>query len=188
MILILQIFQDLKSKQPKTTLDYEEHDIYLNMVEIVDEARQRGNIYWFFSITSGLTTMCRGPIIKSYIRGPFEILGTQNVGDCFYFHFCYSRVVQPRNNFPGGFGSSLDESEAGEDGLLVSEVQISSIDPISKMEMVDPCKSKNCGHTFEKSSILTLLKNKIEIRLEIFPRWACLLHYKHLDIFSKNYF
>jgi SUMO ligase MMS21 Smc5/6 complex component len=53
-----------------------------------------------------------------------------------------------------------DDDEDGEDGLTVFDVQISTMDPFTMKEMIEPVKSNKCGHAYEKSSILGVLKNK----------------------------
>lgn len=44
--------------------------------------------------------------------------------------------------------------------LTISE-SVNTIDPISKLQIVNPVKNKKCGHTYEKTTILELIsKNK----------------------------
>lgn len=60
----------------------------------------------------------------------------------------------------GGNRRTVDGEDDGEDGLMVFDVQISTMDPITMREMTDPVKSSKCGHAYEKSSMLEILKNK----------------------------
>jgi hypothetical protein len=41
-----KIFQNLKRRQPAISEDFEQHDIYTNMLDIIDETRQRGLFFW----------------------------------------------------------------------------------------------------------------------------------------------
>ncbi|XP_059476540.1 E3 SUMO-protein ligase NSE2-like [Neocloeon triangulifer] len=76
-------------------------------------------------------------------------------------------IVKEAREKAGLDEEEMDQTEAGEDGLLVSEFQVSTVCPISRKKMTDPYKSKACKHTFDKESILALLKNKTNIRCPI---------------------
>lgn len=52
----------------------------------------------------------------------------------------------------------------GDEDLLITQNTISTIDPISKVRMVDPVKNKNCGHHYEKSVVLQMIKRNPSMR------------------------
>lgn len=53
---------------------------------------------------------------------------------------------------------------SGDDELAIVDAETLTVDPITKQRMTDPVCIKQCGHTFEKSSIMSLLKNRHHIR------------------------
>jgi hypothetical protein len=57
--------------------------------------------------------------------------------------------------------AKVDDSD---DELAVADSDMLTLDPITKQTMTDPVRIKQCGHTFERSSIVSLLKNKRHIR------------------------
>lgn len=66
-------------------------------------------------------------------------------------------------SFSAGLGGppvSRRVDDEDEDGFMVADVQISTMDPFTMKEMTDPVKSNKCGHAFEKSSMMQVLKNK----------------------------
>jgi hypothetical protein len=51
-----------------------------------------------------------------------------------------------------------------DDELRITGVEVLTVDPITKQTMTDPVRIKQCGHTFERSSIMSLLKNRRNIK------------------------
>jgi len=59
----------------------------------------------------------------------------------------------------GGRDSDDEEGEDEDDGCSIMSTSVmSTLDPITRKPMSDPVRNKKCGHTYEKSSILELMK------------------------------
>jgi len=58
----------------------------------------------------------------------------------------------------------LTVENGGDDELAITDNQVLTVDPITKQMMTDPVRIKQCGHTFERSSIMSLLKNRTHIK------------------------
>ncbi|XP_021924448.1 E3 SUMO-protein ligase NSE2-like isoform X2 [Zootermopsis nevadensis] len=58
----------------------------------------------------------------------------------------------------------LLQAEVGDDELMIMGSEVLNVDPITKQMMTDPIRIKQCGHTFERSSIMSLLKNRRHIK------------------------
>ncbi|XP_071551557.1 uncharacterized protein [Panulirus ornatus] len=56
---------------------------------------------------------------------------------------------------PGG-SSNADDSEE----LVTTQHSINIIDPISKKVMTDPVRNKHCGHVYDRSSVVDMIKVK----------------------------
>ncbi|XP_042870386.1 E3 SUMO-protein ligase NSE2-like [Penaeus japonicus] len=63
------------------------------------------------------------------------------------------------------FRTLLQENEAGDnegdegDGdLIVTQQEVNLIDPISMKQMTDPVRNKICGHVYERSSVVNMIK------------------------------
>jgi hypothetical protein len=52
----------------------------------------------------------------------------------------------------------------GDDELAIVDADVLTVDPITKQTMTDPVRIKQCGHTFERKSIMSLLKNRRHIK------------------------
>jgi hypothetical protein len=52
----------------------------------------------------------------------------------------------------------------GDDELAIVDAEVLTVDPITKQTMTDPVRIKQCGHTFERKSIMSLLKNRRHIK------------------------
>ncbi|XP_023328614.1 E3 SUMO-protein ligase NSE2 [Eurytemora carolleeae] len=59
-------------------------------------------------------------------------------------------------NKPGSAGGDAENSD---EELDVTQVERSTVCPISKSEMVNPVKHIPCGHVYDKESIAALMKN-----------------------------
>jgi hypothetical protein len=52
----------------------------------------------------------------------------------------------------------------GDVELAIVDAEVLTVDPITKQTMTDPVRIKQCGHTFERKSITSLLKNRRRIK------------------------
>lgn len=52
-----------------------------------------------------------------------------------------------------------DNENDNEDGdLIVTQQEVNLIDPISMKRMTDPVRNKICGHVYERSSVVKMIK------------------------------
>ncbi|CAB3362103.1 Hypothetical predicted protein [Cloeon dipterum] len=116
-----EIFEELKKEDDAEEIDFESHDLYQNIKEIVKDTRTK--------------------------------IGLGN--------------------------KDQSSSQNEEDGLLMSDVHISTTCPISKQAMTDPYKSQKCGHTFDKNSIDSLMRLRPYIRC---PIGGCGHHVSKADL------
>lgn len=56
------------------------------------------------------------------------------------------------------------EDDDEEDEPQMTQVLVNTTDPITKLEMKDPVMSSKCKHSFERNSIMSLLKDKARVR------------------------
>ena len=58
-----------------------------------------------------------------------------------------------------GVTASQQVPEDGDDDLVATNVQLNTVDPITKGKIKDPVRNRKCDHVYEKSSILQLMAN-----------------------------
>ncbi|KAK2722183.1 hypothetical protein QYM36_002664 [Artemia franciscana] len=64
----------------------------------------------------------------------------------------FVEAVQSLSQANVAFGAGIE--------AVITEAIVSTFDPITKQPMVDPVKGAKCGHTYERSSIIELIKRK----------------------------
>ena len=58
----------------------------------------------------------------------------------------------------------IQEKDPNASDIMTVSESLNFIDPISKKPIVDPVKNKNCGHSYEKSTILELISKNPNLR------------------------